>query len=66
MQTIKIDSKKTGWVSLPGDTHSVVAHFEDNHKEKYSLVDFLVLKPKVKNMIVKIDCYKKGEIIKDK
>lgn len=64
METIKIDNTKTGWVSLPGDTHKVVAHFNDGSKETYKLFEFLTLKKKTKDKIVSIDCCKEGETIK--
>lgn len=64
MKTIEIDNKKTGWVSLPGDTHKVVAHLNDGAEETYELFEFLTLKKKTKDKIVSIDCYKEGETIK--
>ena len=65
MQSLKFDNKKTGWVSLPGGTRKVVAHFNDGNKETYDLVDFLILKKRTKDKIVSIDIYKEGETIKD-
>lgn len=54
-------SNETGWQSIPGGTHTIVAHFRDGHKEKMSLVDFLVMGRKC-NQVKRIDCYKEGEI----
>jgi hypothetical protein len=54
-------SNETGWQSIPGDTHTIVAHFRDGHEEKMSLVDFLVMGRK-RNQVKRIDCYKEGEL----
>lgn len=54
-------SNETGWQSIPGGTHTIVAHFRDGHEEKMSLVDFLVMGRK-RNQVKRIDCYKEGEI----
>ena len=56
-------SNETGWQSIPGGTHTIVAHFRDGHKEKMSLVDFLVMGRK-RNQVKRIDCYEEGEEIK--
>lgn len=65
MQSIKFDNKVTGWVSLPGGTRKVVAHFNDGNKETYDLVDFLTLKKRTMDKIVSIDVYQEGEAIKN-
>jgi hypothetical protein len=41
-----------------------VAHFRDGHKEKMSLVEFLVMGRK-RNQVKRIDCYEEGEEIKE-
>lgn len=46
-----------GFIELPATIKKVVAHFKNGHKEEMGLLDFLVLKPRVKKQIVKIDCY---------
>lgn len=46
-----------GFIELPATVKKVVAHFKDGHTEEMKLFDFLVLKPRVKKQIVKIDCY---------
>ena len=61
MRTIKINPDETGWVKIDGTVKTVVAHFNDGHKEIFSLVDFLTFKEKGK--VVKIDCYNDGEEI---
>ena len=57
-------SNKTGWQSIPGGTHTIVAHFRDGHEEKMSLAEFLVMGRK-RNQVKRIDCYKEGEEIKE-
>ena len=57
-------SNETGWQSIPGGIHTIVAHFRDGHKEKMSLVEFLVMGRK-RNQVKRIDCYKEGEEIKE-
>lgn len=64
METIKFNSKETGWTSIPVDVATIVVHFNDGSKEPKSLVDFLTMKKGEKNNIVQIDCYKNGEEIK--
>lgn len=56
-------SNETGWQSIPGGTHTIVAHFRDGHEEKMSLVEFLVMGRK-RNQVKRIDCYEEGEEIK--
>jgi hypothetical protein len=53
---------ETGWQSIPGGTRTIVAHYEDGHKQTFDLVDFLVLRNKRK--IIQIDCYQENEEIK--
>lgn len=60
MKTYKIE-ETAGWLSIPATVKKVVAHFKDGHTEKYELIEFVTLKPKVKNSIAKIDCYEEGE-----
>ena len=64
MKTIKFNPKETGWVSIDGDVKTIVAHFNDGHKETMSLLDFVAINKRKKNKIVQIDCYKEGEEIK--
>ena len=61
MTSYKVDFKKTGWQEIPTGTRTIVAHYEDGHKQTFDLVDFLVLRNKRK--IVQIDCYKEDEEI---
>ena len=61
MKTYEL-SNENGWVSIPATIKEVVAHFKDEHTEKMTLMDLLVLKPRVKNQITKIDCYEENEI----
>lgn len=51
---------RTGWQSIPGDTHTTVAHFKDGHEESMSVPEFLSMGAK-QNGVVRIDCYKEGE-----
>lgn len=55
----------TGWLSIPTTVKLVIAHYKDGHSEEMTLLDFVCLKPKIKKLIEKIDCYdeldKKGE-----
>ena len=64
MKTIKINPKETGWISIPGDTKTIVAHFNDGHKETFHTFHFATIGKRKKNKIVQIDCYKEGEEIK--
>lgn len=64
MKTIKFNPNETEWVSVGGDVATVVAHFNDGHKETMSLLDFVTINKRKKNKIVQIDCYKEGEEIK--
>lgn len=57
-------SNETGWVTVPADTETIVAHFKDGHIEKMSLFDFLTMWQR-RNLMKRIDCYKKGEAIHD-
>ena len=61
MQTFKL-THETGWQAIPGDTKTIVVHFDDGHKETVDLVGFLMMK---KNKVNKIDCYKAGETIEN-
>ena len=63
MVTVEFNDK-TGWTSIPGSTRQVVVHFKDGCTEQMRLTDFLVLKPKAKKQIVKVDCYNEEEISK--
>ena len=60
MQSYEL-SNEPGWLSIPGDTRTIVAHFIDGHEEKMSLTDLLVMGRK-RNQVKRIDCYKEGEI----
>lgn len=64
MKSIKIDTNKTGWTHIEGDVKNIVAHFNDGHKEKMTVLDFLMSAHKRKN-IIQIDLYSEGEEIKD-
>ena len=63
MNTIKTDFE-TGWVMIPGETKTVVAHFKDVHKETMKLYELLTSGKRKKNNIVQIDCYAENEEIK--
>ncbi len=55
-KTIKTDFSKTGWVEIPGDTNTIVAHFKDGTTKEYALFEFATLKKSEKINIVQIDC----------
>lgn len=63
MKTIKFNPKETGWISIDGDVITIVAHFNDGHKETISFLDFVTISKRKYNKIVQIDCYKEGEEI---
>ena len=60
MKSYKL-SNETGWQTIPGDTHTIVAHFRDGHKEKMRTYEFLMMGAK-RSQVKQIDCYKEGEI----
>lgn len=62
MKSIKIDPNKTCWTHIEGDVKNIVAHFNDGHKEKMAVLDFLMAARKRKN-ITQIDLYAEGEEI---
>ena len=64
MKSIKINPKKAGWIPIESDTKIIVAHFDDGHKEKMTVLDFLISARKRKH-IVQIDIYAEGEEIKE-
>lgn len=64
MKTIKFNPKETGWIRIDGGVKTIVAHFNDGHKETMSLLDFVTINKRKKNKMVQIDCYKEGEEIK--
>ena len=43
MKTIKINPKETGWVSIPCDIKTIVAHFNDGHKETMPLLALVTI-----------------------
>ena len=63
MKTIKFNPKETGWIRIDGGVKTIVAHFNDRHKETMSLLDFATINKRKKNKIVQIDYYKEGEEI---
>lgn len=65
MTTYELDNSKTGWLLLPGDAEDIVAHYKDGHKETMKVWQFVALGKKQRNLITKIDCYCKGEKIKE-
>ena len=64
MKTIKFYPKETGWIRIDGSVKTIVAHFNDGHKETMSPLDFVTINKRKKNKIVQIDCYKEYEEIK--
>ena len=64
METIKLNPKETGWIFIKSDVKTIVAHFNDGHKETMPLLDFVTINKRKKNKIVQIDCYKEDEEIK--
>ena len=64
MKSIKINPKETGWTPIEGGTKTIVAHFDDGHKETMALVDYMMAARK-RQHVVQIDCYAEGEEIKD-
>ena len=64
MKTIKINPKKTGWTRIDGNIKTIVAHFDDGHKETMSLIDYMTAARK-RQHVVQIDCYADGEEIKE-
>ena len=63
MVSMEFDDSKTGWVEMPGNTKTIVAHHKDGHTEKMGLADFICLSRKAKKTICRIDCYAEGENI---
>ena len=64
MKSIKIDPNKTDWTRIDGNTEIIVAHFDDGHKERMIVPDFLMSARKRKH-IVQIDLYTEGEEVKE-
>ena len=64
MITIKINPNETGWTRIDGNTKTIVAHFDDGHKETMSLIDYITAARKSQH-VVQIDCYTDGEEIKE-
>jgi hypothetical protein len=64
MKTIKINPNETGWTSIDGNTKTIVAYFDDGHKETMSLIDYMTAARK-RQHVVQIDCYTDGEKIKE-
>ena len=64
MKSVKVNPETTGWTTFPGDTATIIAHFKGGHKERFTLVEFLVAK-KAHKHVVQLDCYKEGEEIKE-
>lgn len=60
MKIIKINPNKTGWTCIDGNTKTIVAHFDDCHKETMSLIDYMTAARK-RQHVVQIDCYADGE-----
>lgn len=56
MRTYNVNNG-AGFIELPATIKKVVAHFKDGQTEEMELLDFLMLKPRVKKQIMKIDCY---------
>lgn len=56
MKTYEVNNG-TGWIVLPATIKKVVVHFKNGDTEEMELLDFLVLKPRIKKQIVSIDCY---------
>ena len=62
MKSIRLNPNKTDWTRIDGDVENIVAHFDDGHKEKMSLPDFLTSARK-REHIIQIDLYTEGEEI---
>lgn len=65
MITIEKDFSKTGWTIFPGDAETIVAYFKDGHKETMEFFEYALLSKKKAAMVVKVDCYCKGEKIQE-
>lgn len=61
MKSIVFDPTKPGFVSIPGTTRKVVAHFKDGNKEAMDIMELLTMKPRKINQVNKIDCYTESE-----
>ncbi len=64
MTTYKLDHKGDGWISIPGNTKIIVAHFKDGHTEKLEPWQFAAMGRK-RSKVERIDCYTAGETIKE-
>lgn len=65
MKSYKFNDTQTGFVSIPGDTEIIVAHYEDGHEETIDVFSF-VMDRKKRHQCIMIDCYRKGEKIIEK
>lgn len=61
MTSIKVDNTITGWVAIPPKTEKIVAHFKDGHTETISLVEYIIMGKRKKNLVNQIDCYSESE-----
>lgn len=55
-KSYKIDPNKTGWLKIDGNVTTMVAHFDDGHRETMSPVEYLTSVDKRKH-IIQIDFY---------
>jgi len=61
MTSIEVDNTVTGWVAIPPTTENIVAHFKDGHTETISLVEYIMMHKRKKNLVIQIDCYSASE-----
>ena len=60
MKTYKVN-RCDGWLAIDANTKKIVAHYKDGHTEEFATIDFVILPPRIKKQIVKIDCYEKED-----
>ena len=61
MKSIEVDNTVTGWTAIPPKTEKIVAHFKDGHTETISLVEYITMHKRKKNLVIRIDCYSASE-----
>ena len=66
MTSIEVNNTVTGWVAIPPKTERIVAHFKDGHTEIVSLVEYITMEKRKKNLVNQIDCYLESEELPSK
>lgn len=63
MESYKLDPTQTGWIAIKGNVETIVAYFNDGHKETMPLLKFIAMNSRKRRKVIQIDCYTKGEKI---